>query len=327
MLRFFASAGQGGLFRRRSVQQQELKEQELQQQHDEEAPQPQQVEEEQECCPICFETLAKAPPIGGLLVNSSSSALQGSAEKTKISCDCGHHFCQECLSLYVATSIHEGKTSKRTLRCPIDKCAVPFDERLIQSLASPGDWEKHLRFVHACTVNEDPLLRWCPKPGCDGLAHLSHSPTTAEEAREYLPVMCDAQRCGHTFCANCGCAPHLDASCDVADDRDYFAWKKEKGADNIKPCPQCYLDTEKMSGGCPAMLCTRCRAVWCWNCHKKVPSNLIGPGRCNCKRYALAHADPLPLRIDCVFLFFNLLEWSCYIFVIYQLIMTLVCEM
>ena len=303
MLRFFTAACRGGLFRRRSVQQQEP-----QQQHDEEEPRQQQVEEEQECCPICFETLFKAP-LGGLLVTSSPSAVQDSADKTKILCDCGHCFCQECLSLYVATSIHEGKTSGGTLRCPIDKCAVPFDESLIQNLASPGDWAKHLRFVNARIVNEDPLLRWCPKPGCNGVARLSHSSTTAEEAQEYLEVICDSHPCGLVFCANCGCVPHLGAHCDKADDKDYFDWKKEKGAENIKPCPQCCLDTEK-SGGCPAMLCTRCRAVWCWDCHKKSTSNLIGPGRCSCSEHALAHADQVPLHLRCVFVFYDLLSLS-----------------
>lgn len=55
----------------------------------------QQQEEEQEHCPICFETLLKEP-----------ISAQESAKKTKISCDCDHYFCEECLSLYVATSIN-----------------------------------------------------------------------------------------------------------------------------------------------------------------------------------------------------------------------------
>jgi hypothetical protein len=108
--------------------------------------------------------------------------------------------------------------------------------------------------------------------------------------------MCDSRRCGHVFCANCGCAPHPLSRCDKAGDKEYFAWKKEKkekGTGQVKPCPQCHLDTEK-SGGCPAMLCTRCRTVWCWNCHKKSATTYTGPGQCNCNFFALAHEGRAP---------------------------------
>jgi hypothetical protein len=117
MFRTSALPRRGSLFKTKSVKQPQEQ---------------QQDEEEQERCPICFETLAKEP-IGGRFLRSSSWA-RGSAKKTKVWCDCGHYFCEECLNLYVATSINEGKTSGGTLRCPIDKCVVPMQGQLIMTL-------------------------------------------------------------------------------------------------------------------------------------------------------------------------------------------------
>lgn len=149
MSRSSASAHRGILFKNKnkSVQQ----------------PQEQQDEEE-ESCPIRIEMLAKEP-VGGRFLRSSSSAVQGSSKKVKLWCDCGHYFYEECLSI---------------LRCPIDKCVVPMQEQSIIYLASPDDWDKHLRFVTTRSINQDPLLRWCP------VARLSGAPKTVQEAQKYF---------------------------------------------------------------------------------------------------------------------------------------------
>ena len=96
----------------------------------------------EETCPICFETLSKARMEARAIDSpyAPSKALGG-----VVICDCGHRFCESCLIKYVHIAICEGGTRLGNLRCPMDQCTVPMQESLLEILASPADWKKHLQ--------------------------------------------------------------------------------------------------------------------------------------------------------------------------------------
>lgn len=210
----------------------------------------------EERCPICFESLSKVrmEARGNGSPYAPSTALGG-----VVICDCGHGFCEDCLTQYVRIAICEGGTRLGMLRCPMNQCNVPMQESLLKKLASPGDWKKHLQYNEARKIEERPSLRFCPQPKCDGVAVLSHL-VQAEDIGRFFSVQCN--ECGHDFCANCASSPHEDKHCDQAGRQDYFEWKQGK---DVKPCPGCGNHVE-LSGGCRMMRCPRCRVKWCWEC-------------------------------------------------------------
>ncbi len=180
---------------------------------------------------------------------------------------CLHLYCRECLATYVSVSINEGRTSEGTLRCPVDACPVPIHEAVLRDLASSADWAKHQRLVEKRNVLKDPLLRFCPQPDCDGVAHLAQAPT---KDNRYLAAECPD--CGHAFCGNCGCVGHRWKPCHVAlkeqtGDAAYERWKKGKRG-GVKACPGCGFHVEK-NGGCSAMRCAHCNVAFCWLCLRR----------------------------------------------------------
>jgi len=127
-----------------------------------------------------------------------------------------------------------------------------MQESLLEALASPADWKKHLQYYRARKIEEMPSLRFCPQPNCDGVAVLSHL-VKAKDIGRYLRVQCTT--CCRHFCANCTSSPNEDKHCDQAGKKDYFDWKQDK---NVKSCPSCGNHVEKF-GGCRMMRCSHCR--------------------------------------------------------------------
>jgi len=106
---------------------------------------------DEEICPICFEALSKARmqarPIGSPYALSTLGGV--------VICDCGHGFCESCLTQYVRIAICEGRTRLGTLRCPMDHCTVPTQESLLEALAPL------LIGRSICSIIERARLRRC----------------------------------------------------------------------------------------------------------------------------------------------------------------------
>lgn len=56
--------------------------------------------------------------------------------------------------------------------------------------------------------------------------------------------------------------------------------------------------------------------MFCANCVR-------GQEQCNCHFYAVAHAGPAPLRVQCAFRFLAVLVLSCHAFVLYKIVKTI----
>ena len=67
----------------------------------------------------------------------------------------------------------------------------------------------------------------------------------------------------------CGAAAHGGVRCANVGDREFDDFA---AANNLKPCPQCKIQTLKFEG-CNHITCQKCRHEWCWVCHGpyKVP--------------------------------------------------------
>ena len=113
---------------------------------------------------------------------------------------------------------------------------------------------KFTRFKKKLEVLDNPNLKFCPQPNCDGVAERK------DENEKY--VTCDK---GHKFCFVCLKEWHGNKKCSTEIDKDFLLWKKDK---IVKQCPKCKFWTEKNSG-CNHITCAECKYQWCWLCRGK----------------------------------------------------------
>lgn len=171
---------------------------------------------------------------------------------------CGHLFCHECWDMYLKVMVVcEGRA--QTISCPASARDIVVDETtVLELLRDPEVRQKYQHLITNSFVLDNPNLVWCPKPGCPNAVLASKL--------EYYPVQCD---CGHAFCFRCGRDPHLPILCKHLD-----LWLKKCDDDsetsnwihvNTKECYRCHATIEK-NGGCNHMVCTTCKAEFCWTC-------------------------------------------------------------
>lgn len=107
-----------------------------------------------------------------------------------------------------------------------------------------GLYKKYLKFKQMKLLDSDPLVKWCPRPGCDKFVR----GTTSK-------LICD---CEQEICGKCGNAYHGGwwpcSSCTSALDRQFDEWAKDK---DVRFCPMCKARIEKAEG-CNHMTCYYC---------------------------------------------------------------------
>ncbi|KAJ0397550.1 hypothetical protein ATCC90586_007728 [Pythium insidiosum] len=93
-------------------------------------------------CHICFEKLA--------------------VEDGQRCDDCSGFFCPTCFRWYIEYKIQEGEVSERKMVCPTHKCLTPLSEEAVASFVAPESLVKYHQFLE----NQQPGVRFCPRPGC-----------------------------------------------------------------------------------------------------------------------------------------------------------------
>jgi len=179
---------------------------------------------------------------------------------------CNHQYCRECLQGYYTNRIHEGKVLDIT--CPAPGCATIVEYHQVQAVVTREIFSKFEEFTFIASLNADPSVKWCPKPGC-GNAIIGDP--------ENPRCQCTNPDCKYEFCFLCSEPWHADATCEQ-----YQHWKQENGLvdqkfthwakKNTKKCPQCKTIIEKMAG-CNHMTCSNCKFEFCWLCGGKYSSN------------------------------------------------------
>jgi hypothetical protein len=177
---------------------------------------------------------------------------------------CKHYFCNECYMQY----LYEKITSNNILKIPCmqNKCPTILNDNFIHSKIKSDQnlLNKYERFKKKEEILENPNLKFCPFPGCDGYAELKNND-------KYVTCVN-----GHKFCFKCLKNWHGKKKCDDQLVKDFKAWKKNK---TIKQCPKCKMWTEK-NRGCNHMTCAECKYQWCWLCRGKYTENHFEIGGC-----------------------------------------------
>jgi len=179
---------------------------------------------------------------------------------------CGHHYCNECYTSYVAHKVSDEGFDCIRATCPDTKCPLRMTKQLATSLLA-DDEERLKQFDNAASiarsfVDDQPGLKWCPAPDCGSAVRLLR-PSQAP-----LGVKCS---CSHRFCFKCSQEDHTPCSCEdlqkwlvkCRDDSETYNWL----VSNTKDCPKCLTSIEK-NGGCNHMTCKNgaCKHEFCWVC-------------------------------------------------------------
>jgi len=194
---------------------------------------------------------------------------------------CGHAYCRECYSQFLATAV-EGGASCLDLRCPHPECAMLVPPTFFAELLPERERKRYEHFGLCCYVDNNRLTTWCPAPGCVNVAALSEAPSQMGAA----DVKC---KCGHVFCFRCQEEAHRPADCEMV-----RRWKTKNSAEsenmnwimaNSKPCPSCKRPIEK-NQGCMHMQCSVCGHNFCWLCGRPWSEHGEGTGGYYaCNRY------------------------------------------
>jgi len=205
---------------------------------------------------------------------------------------CGHRFCRDCWGYYLSNALNEAPKVVTTTHCMSPKCLLHVhDAAWCELLPTSESKDRYHQFLNICTITDNPLLKYCPAPGCTKVMRVD----VRERTRA---VKC---KCGFDWCFSChdsDIGDHMPATCkQVAD------WRERETSEsenikwliaNTKQCPKCRRPIEK-NGGCMHMTCNKssggCGFEFCWLCRGdwKEHGTATG-GYYNCNKYSASEA-------------------------------------
>jgi len=162
---------------------------------------------------------------------------------------CRHSFCPACVTEYLEDKVQFQGIS--ALSCPSHNCPTRFSDGMLKSILSEATFSKFLYFRLQASLDSDPSIRRCPRPGCNGFDRV---------VGLKRKLVCGA--CGAEYCGYCLGEWHGSAKCGMEEEFRLERWAKRTG---VKFCPHCKVRVEK-NLGCAHMTCTRCSYEWCWSC-------------------------------------------------------------
>ncbi|XP_047199249.1 E3 ubiquitin-protein ligase RNF14 [Hippoglossus stenolepis] len=218
--------------------------------------------------------------------------------------ECGHIFCQACLSQICKMQITEGNV--RGVTCPETSCKASPTPAQVRSLVGEELFSRYDRLLLQSTLDLMSDVTYCPRRSCG-------SPVIVEKS--HTAALCSV--CRFPFCVGCRKTYHGAQDCqkkkslkdlmeadlqqghvDVPQSQegmralsdDYASGSEERRrllqsrygrrmlqvvlpeflsedwvVFNSKSCPHCFCKIEK-NGGCNMMTCSRCRQLFCWTC-------------------------------------------------------------
>ncbi|XP_078091704.1 ankyrin repeat and IBR domain-containing protein 1-like isoform X2 [Mustelus asterias] len=214
---------------------------------------------------------------------------------------CGHEFCRGCWEGFLNIKIQEGEA--HNIICPAFDCfqLVPVD--IIENLVSREMDKRYLQFDIKAFVENNPVIRWCPTPGCERAVRLTCQRSGSTMDQLNFPLLsAPAVDCGkgHLFCWECLGEAHEPCDCQTWKNwlQKITEMKPEELAgvneafedaanclwllSNSKPCANCKSPIQK-NEGCNHMQCAKCKYDFCWICleeWKKHSSSTGGYYRC-----------------------------------------------
>ena len=203
---------------------------------------------------------------------------------------CNHIHCRECLAAHAATKIKDGQVTK--IECPSEKCSSVLEPFIVKELVSTELFERFDTLLLQRTLDTMQDIVYCPRPTCRCV--------TVKEQDSY---MAQCPRCVFCFCVLCQRAWHGISPCKLLSgnlkelreswekldpdarstleaqygkktlerafqEYDSYSWL----GTNAKKCPHCNSSIQKTEG-CNKMMCTQCRAHFCWLCDSVLPQH------------------------------------------------------
>ena len=183
-------------------------------------------------CPVCF---TEEPP-----------------EKSCVLASCGHSFCVECITTFVAGKIAQGEVLSAQLACPCvepQRCAVslvPQDVR--RCLSTKDEADRYERLALQRFVESEDDMGTCPTAGCPFMF-----------AWEKDNRKLDCPLCKKSFCLVCRTEPwHTGVRCEAfqqqraAESGDVdaadAAFAEFASNQKLRSCPKCKFWVEKTDG-------------------------------------------------------------------------------
>jgi len=175
---------------------------------------------------------------------------------------CGHSFCQGCLTHHIQGAIAGKNTA--VLRCPHEGCKHIINESDVKAVTDEKIQKAYEDQVRLEFAMRQKGYRHCPTKNCNHYFIMSDKGAM------------DCPECKQRYCANCLKAPHgPGVDCRAEEDKANDEWKKK----NTKVCAACKANIQK-NDGCKHMTC-KCGYQFCWACLARWNGN----GRCCNVRY------------------------------------------
>lgn len=172
-----------------------------------------------------------------------------------------HFFCHKCIKQLLEIKIFDSQVLK--ISCPGENCPSLFTYNDMKYFLSSDYLAKYEKFVKRQQINNDPTLKPCIVPDCEGIIK-----GTAEFPRNFCSV------CNFEMCFLCLKAWHEGQTCEEVQIEEFDKWVEGK---DVKDCPKCKYKIEK-NLGCDHMTCINCHYEFCWNCFDPWQDNHFGIG-------------------------------------------------
>mmetsp|Transcript_20500 Transcript_20500/g.25207 ORF Transcript_20500/g.25207 Transcript_20500/m.25207 type:complete len:166 (-) Transcript_20500:484-981(-) len=130
-----------------------------------------------------------------------------------------------------------------------------IEDSVLQKALQSDLFEKYEKFKAAKLLEQDPLIRFCPKPECGTHIRAENNKVDKVECPE----------CNAEICVKCRDVWHgNEVTCEQALDRQLEGWVEENSG-NVSFCPMCRTRIEK-NKACNHMTCYFCKYEFCWAC-------------------------------------------------------------
>lgn len=193
--------------------------------------------------------------------------------------NCGHIFCNTCLTDYMQLGITEGGVT--SIRCMLHECSAEINPANVKSVVSDALYGRYDRLLLQKSLDGMSDVQYCPRQHCRCAVIID---------REHNLGSC--QECGFSFCTCCRCTYHGLEKCkfQIDDMNKYMKgteeekeslrqrYGKQKITDMVEyfqsinliqestvKCPKCQRCIEK-TDGCNKMTCSQCNTFFCWMC-------------------------------------------------------------
>ena len=188
-----------------------------------------------------------------------------------------HKYCEECVQGWITTKLGDGQAD---IRCPKNDCTEQVPQSCIRKLA-PEMFEQYMKLLASISVQprDTEIVFDCPSPDCPNRILVD------KRVMDYTCVVCSKR-----YCPQCRSPVHLTMTCQQYFDHLQEELKKhldqlknDEGATEnyfkqmgIKPCPNCKVPIQKISG-CKFVTCLsgicQGKTYLCMDCGKQLPGD------------------------------------------------------